>query len=45
MSEINCLSTILFFGAKLQSLYLFQEKNGGKVAYKPLFYDFYPRIE
>jgi hypothetical protein len=42
---ISCLSTILYFGAKLISLYLFLAKNGGKVIENPVIYDFYPLIE
>jgi hypothetical protein len=45
MSEITYLSTILFSGAKLISLYLFQEKNSGKVMFKPVIYPFYPQIQ
>ena len=45
MSEITYLSTILFSGAKLISLYLFQEKNGGKVMFKRVIYPFYPQIQ
>ena len=45
MSEITYLSTILFSGAKLISLYLFQEKNSEKVMFKPVIYPFYPQIQ
>jgi hypothetical protein len=38
MNDINILSTILFSGAKLISLYLFLAKNGGKVKHKPVIY-------
>ena len=37
------LSTILFFGAKLLSLYLFLSKNGGKLTDKPRFYALNPQ--
>ena len=44
ISQISSLSTILNFGAKLISLYLFPAKNGGKVINKPQIYVFYPRF-
>ena len=37
-SSLRSLSTILFSGAKLISLYLFPSKNGGKLIRKPVFY-------
>jgi hypothetical protein len=44
LNMISSLSTILYFGAKLISLYLFQEKNSGKLMFKHVIYAFYPRI-
>lgn len=41
-SRISSLSTFLFFGAKLLSLYLFRIKKSGKFANNPVFYAFYP---
>ena len=35
---ISSLSTFLFFGANILSLYLFQAKIGGKVASNPVIY-------
>jgi hypothetical protein len=44
LNQISSLSTRPYFGAKLISLYLFQEKNSGKVIFKRVIYPFYPHI-
>jgi hypothetical protein len=44
LNQISSLSTHPYFGAKLISLYLFQEKKGGKVMYKRVNYSFYSHI-
>ena len=41
-NRISSLSTFLFSGAKLLSLYLFRIKKSGKFANNPVFYAFYP---